>query len=304
MFKKYPSIENSYREKTINMFLEKYPQLKNETYIVQEKLDGANIQFIFSPDGSMQIASRNRIIDPDENFYSVWDVIYRDEYKKLIEAGKGYARFWGYPVHIYGELYGKGIQKRIDYGDDRYISIFDMSVTTDDNNNVIFPPIYLMNSDVSDYIVKNYGVFDSLQEALDFVPNNWNNIEGVVIKPYHNVYYSPQGSIFYLKNKNPNFEEKGNKPKKEKKQNFSDSVEHLHSEFGKYINENRVLSVFSKMGEIQDDKQIGEYIKAVIEDAKNDFIDDGNSVDSLDQKEIKYVYNHSKSVVQILRKYL
>jgi len=303
MFKKYPSIENSYREKTINMFLEKYPQLKNETYIVQEKLDGANIQLIFYPCVEMKVASRNRIIERDENFNDVWNVIARDEYKELFDYAHFYSNTYNKVIHLFGEIYGQGIQKRINYGPDKYISLFDFGTSEGDELRLWAPNYITTDPAFSKYVI-DYTIINGLDEALNYKPENWNNIEGVVIKPYHNVYYSPQGSIFYLKNKNPNFEEKGNKPKKEKKQNFSDSVEYLHSEFGKYINENRVLSVFSKMGEIQDDKQIGEYIKAVIEDAKNDFIDDGNSVDSLDQKEIKYVYNHSKSVVQILRKYL
>jgi len=40
MFRKYFSIEGSWRNKEIQWWLEKYPQLANETYVLQEKIHG------------------------------------------------------------------------------------------------------------------------------------------------------------------------------------------------------------------------------------------------------------------------
>ena len=43
MFKKFPSIENHYQQKNIDYWLRLYPELKDEDYVITEKLDGANL---------------------------------------------------------------------------------------------------------------------------------------------------------------------------------------------------------------------------------------------------------------------
>ena len=40
-----------------------------------------------------------------------------------------------------------------------------------------------------------------------------------------------------------------------------------------YINENRLADLFSKYGEIQSNAEIGKYIKLMLEDAKEDFLE-------------------------------
>ena len=65
MFKKYNSIENTYREKQIEqVYLHGYD---NEKYVVQEKVHGANFSFI--TDGEViQVAKRSGLIAEDEKF--------------------------------------------------------------------------------------------------------------------------------------------------------------------------------------------------------------------------------------------
>lgn len=82
MFKKYNSIENSYRDKYITKALSQYPELKDETYCLVEKLDGANLQLFFQPNKEMQVGKRSCFISKDEDFYSVWDVL--SYYSKMI----------------------------------------------------------------------------------------------------------------------------------------------------------------------------------------------------------------------------
>ena len=304
MFKKYPEIENAYQQKFINRFLERYPQLKNEIYIIQNKIDGSNIQFMFYPCAEMKVASRNRIIERDENFNDVWNVIARDEYKELFDHVRFYSNTYNKAVHLFGEIYGQGIQKRINYGPDKYISIFDFGVSEGDELRLFAPHFLYTDYILSKYTV-DYTIIKGLDEALNYKPENWDEIEGVVIKPYYNLYFSAVGSIFYLKNKNPSFEEKSqNKKVRKEISSFREEVENARDEFGQYLNENRVLSTFSKMGEIQDNKQIGEYIKAVLEDAKKDFFNDGNTVDDFTDKEVRHIFNKSKQIVPILQKYL
>lgn len=305
MFRRYPKIENSYRQKTINMFLKHHPELENEWYVIQHKYDGANISLIFMPDRILRIATRNRVLGFDEDFHDVWNVVTGPEYKELLKFGFRNAIRYNTKIQIFGELFGSGIQKRIDYGDDKYFRVFDICFENMDGDTVFWEQKLLCGDPVlSKYMVEVFSMVMGLNNALDYKPHRFDEIEGVVIKPFDNVYFSPQGSIFYLKNKNPKFEEKGNKVKKDNKPKFSEDVENLHREFIQYINENRVLSVFSKIGEIQDPKQIGMYIKEVLNDAKEDFAKDGFDVSGHDKKEQKYIFNVGSMVVDILNKYL
>mgnify|MGYP000105396140 CR=1 FL=1 len=62
-FQKYPSIENSYRQKHIIQWLRHFPDLYNETFLLQEKMHGANIQFEITPSGQCRVFSRrNQIV--------------------------------------------------------------------------------------------------------------------------------------------------------------------------------------------------------------------------------------------------
>jgi hypothetical protein len=127
------------------------------------------------------------------------------------------------------------------------------------------------------------------------------NIEGVIIKPV-NEYFSLHDR-FILKKKTEKFQERM-KSKKEKIQNsFSDRVNELKQVFESYLNENRVISAYSKHGKIESDKQIGEYIKIILEDMKKDFLKE-NDISELDKKEEKYIFNLGQEIVKFLYKAL
>ena len=76
------------------------------------------------------------------------------------------------------------------------------------------------------------------------------------------------------------------------------------TEFEPYINKNRVLSVFSKEGEIEDPKDIGRYIQLVVQDAQEDFLGDNPQIDIPDNMK-KHIFNkYNKKIVDVLREYL
>lgn len=303
MFKKYPSIENSYRQKFIDRFLNVNPQLRDERFIITEKRDGSNIQLIFEPGKDLQIGSRNRLLSSDENFMGLQDVL--PKYDEMISFFWKLADDLGVPISVYCELFGQGIQKRINYGEDKYIEVFDIFIHKEDFPHFMPQVSMYEDNDIHDYMVPVVDFVTGLQNALDHEPENFDKMEGVVIKPYSNVYYNNNGQIFYLKKKSPNFKEDGGKQKKPKeKPQFREEVELAKSEFQKYINENRLMSVFSKEGEIDDEKQIGKYIKLVLEDAKEDFYKDGNTTDGFDKKEVKYVFNVGSDIANMLKTYL
>ncbi|MCK4817031.1 hypothetical protein KA005_14775, partial [bacterium] len=103
-------------------------------------------------------------------------------------------------------------------------------------------------------------------------PIEGNICEGVVIQPYSKVYRLHDGFTFLLKKKNEAFKEK---QKARKPPAPVDSeVLRMRGMFDEYITDNRLQSVFSKWGCIEEPKQIGEYIRLVIADALEDFLKD------------------------------
>jgi len=80
MFKKYNSIENTYREKQIEqVYLHEF---NKEDYVVQEKVHGANFSFI--TDGkTIQVAKRSGLIAENESFSNYKYVM--DKYAEAIQ---------------------------------------------------------------------------------------------------------------------------------------------------------------------------------------------------------------------------
>lgn len=142
-----------------------------------------------------------------------------------------------------------------------------------------------------EYLVPIHGTVDGLQNALDVneifitlvgVQKEGNEAEGIVIKPIC-VYEDHNGSVFYLKKKNPKFQERAHAPKEVV---LDTELNTWKSLFRAYITENRLDNLFSKMGVIQDKSQIGAYLKALIDDAREDFLKDYDNVPEDKMKQI------------------
>lgn len=315
MFIKYTDIENSYQSKHIQKTLEYHPELKTCKYVATEKLDGSNIQLIFHPGittiedmmNSVEFCSRSNKLDKTSNFQGASIPELLERYKEVIRLTQMYANNVEYPINLYGELFGYGIQKRINYGKDKLLSFFDMRIDGYIVSQKDFCSMmeYITERSGNDFIyIKPFKIFDSLEEALELSPEfesafspTKDRAEGWVIKPWD------VASTFYLKIKSEKFKEK-TKVKEIKNKEYSITVNKLKAYFNGMINENRVLSAFSKIGEIERPDQIGDYVKYVIEDVKNDFLKEYSLEEDLSQEEKKYIFNGGKHVVEILRKYL
>jgi Rnl2 family RNA ligase len=310
MFRKFPEIENHYRTKEVQYVLDKFPHMENETYILQEKLDGACVSFVFEADGSFRLAKRSGLIEVDENFYGIQRTVL-EKYMDVVAVLQSFAKKNKCSLNVFGELFGNGIQRRINYGSEKYILFFDMMVDGKMMSPVETEDIF-SSLNIEDMLVPNFGTVKGFNKALEFDvesrttlvnPDGNDLIEGVVIKPYYGIFQVDDVGTFYLKKKAEKFAERS-KPKRERPP-VDSNLQFLQDTFRDYINENRVLSVFSKHGEIERFEDIGIYIKAVIEDAKKDFEKDYFSeVEKLEKKDVRYVYNVSKSVVELLKKYL
>ena len=305
--KKYCEIENSYRNKHIAYFADKN-DIYNKKYVVLEKLHGACFRIHISVDGSVSYGTRNRVLESNTKFYD-WknavsnlnlDVITRRAKRNNVE------------ITLYGELFGEGINKGVEYQNEKRIRFFDIRY-----NDLYMPWVEARYLLIISHLPIVPVVKDevSLEDALNFDVESFKSLinkdapddniaEGVVIKPmYEEVYLGHDR--FILKKKTDKFKESMSK-KKRKVKVADPMVSKWKHSVSEYVTENRLHSLFSKKGEIDNPKQIGEYIKEYMEDVRNDFNKDYPELvnDNLTKRQDKDIFNHSKDVVVMLNKYL
>lgn len=311
--RKYLSIENHYRQKFIDKFIYEYPELKHVEFILMEKIHGSHTMLCFEPDGTFNICSRNRMLKPDDKHYDIRELLDND-CENLINAFRTYAINTNDRIVLHGEIFGPGIQKGVNYGNKKQYRIFDLRI-----GEYLVAPCKMLDIfrflSVSRYLVPIVAIVNGFETAL-----NWdtrfnslimdiddNECEGVVIKPYRKIYIHSCGAIFYLKKKNEAFREKSHKPKQPKTSKVVDPIVcRLREEFLTYINDNRLQSVFSKEGIIENSQDIGRYIGFVMCDARKDFMADFSSrVGEMDKKVLKQIFNPGAAIVaKLLQKHL
>ena len=317
MFKKYSSIENSYQQKSIHYNLNKHPELLTCQYVLQEKIDGANFQIFITAD-NIQYGKRSAFLKPDDNFYGWQDVV--KHYSNIVENLQidVIKNNWE-SIRLFGELFGPGIQSRIDYCDEKRILIYDMELDGKklDANQL---QTFFRCRDIAYWLVPEVATVVDLQAALDFdveslttmIDTNVEHkgvriMEGIVIKPAFGS-FGESVSHFYLKKKHPKFAEIMKTKIPKEREPISEELQEVISKWSTYLNDNRLKSVFSKEGEIEKPQQMGAYIKFMVEDAKEDFFKD-SAVNvlfmNLSEKEKKAVFSVSgRMIAELLKEYL
>lgn len=319
-FRKYKSIENSYREKFINDTLQFHPIYHTCTYIAQEKIHGANFQvrFTVTDEGiTIECGKRSGIIEPNEKFYNYEGVVKSDKYVQLFERVCDLIRRRSTikEVILFGEFAGPGVQSGVDYGDKKFIKFFDMVI----DGNYLTPEGFYITMDTIDALEFTVPIvchFNNLKEALSFDvegkesvlnPKPGNVWEGVVIKPWDTIAVNGEGEqvLFFIKKKDSKFSDRQHNTKDTRGELPSELTDAQHA-FSEYLNETRLQDLFSKCGMIQSESQIGEYIKYMMEDAKVDFFKDCmdifNAVD--DRNKGKIFSIAGKTVAPMLMKYV
>lgn len=288
MFVKYKSIENHYREKFLTDMLQYNPVYHTCSYIAQEKIHGANFQINFHLEETSAVSigygKRSGFITEGEKFYNHLGTLNRPEYQELIERVCKHMRTYGIKdLTLYGEFAGPGVQSGVEYGDKKFVMFFDMTI----NGNYLTPQefyVAMNRFEADDMVVPIVGRFATLKEALEFevdgkesvvFPKEGNVWEGVVIKPWDTIAVNKDDEqvLFYIKKKDPKFKDRQNKSKDKRADLPQELLDAQHA-FSEYLTETRLQDVFSKHGPIEDQKQVGQYIKYMMEDAKEDFFKD------------------------------
>ncbi len=286
IFKKFPSIENSYREKTISEIRKFGFHLYD--WVVLNKVHGANFSIWY--DGKeLKCAKRTGFItDPNEKFYGYKDVV-RDYEQRVKSTHLHFQNLLNSEVELVlcGEIFGGSyphpdvkcdipsikVQKGVYYCPHNDFYLFDIMVngrfiSHDDvvkiGNEFGFicaKPLFEGNfEDCMDYDP----VFqDPTYKVFGFPPIEDNESEGVVLKPNIPAFF-PNGARCILKKKNPKFKEKTRKKKKVQKElpaHLKEKVENA----SQYITENRLRNVLSHGLEIGQ-KDFGKLIKAFLQD--------------------------------------
>lgn len=323
MFKKYPSIENTYRKKSIEII--KSVVSEDQEFAVLEKIHGANFSF-WSDGVKVTAAKRSGPIETGSSFYNCWPVVER--YKKDVLALTRYLiqRDGVESVAVFGELCGgaynhpdvekfnvKAVQKGVQYCPNQEFIAFDVMV---DGKFIDFHDAFITLSsfEIPTAPVMHTGYLDecldfmnefqtNVPEIFDLPPIEGNTCEGVVVRPVNEITL-PNGNRLILKNKNEKFSEKKSEPQRPRKpvEAESELLILMKRKLEAYINENRLLNAISKLGEMQRG-DFSKMVRILSNDALEEFTKDENEMlNTAEKSDIvklkKYLGSQSVGVVK------
>jgi len=289
-FTKWVRITNNTTKKFIDLFIEKYPQLLNEKFVVSEKLDGANFSVLIDEYGTIKsFAKRSGIVKSDESFYNYKAAFQNFETSRALKGLQFYCADKKKTIQAVGELFGKGVQKRIYYGDTVQWNVYALYEYRNDEVRLmpfeemfkLFKWIYsYYGSNMPSLLVPIFGTEFSLKDALEFdiyftskrTPLDYeqeNLAEGIVIRPYEKDYHIEREGFFIVKKKNEKFLDREVKKQRTPKIVSKEEQEKIDYVLS-FVNKNRTLDLFSKYGEFDDIRKTGEYIKYYVNDVFED----------------------------------
>ena len=248
------------------------------------------------------------------------EVVERDKFQEFNDHVFEFIRMNKHINNIifYGELFGKGIQNRINYNlpDGKDIRFYDATINgeycTQKDFFKLMNFIYAKNLTVP---VVAKGSFDEMMD-IDvenlisvYNPDGENNFdEGVVIKPWNTIVtHKDEQVLFHIKKKSDRFADKMKCKKVKVVKDVDPKLQNMINIFTMYLTENRLLDVFGKEGEIETPSDMGKYIKLMSTDARDDFLKDHKTqfTTELDDKQKKQVFGVAgKVVAKMLQKYL
>lgn len=341
-FKKYNSIENVHRTKTIQQIFE-YGYDKVE-WVVSEKCHGSNFAFYMNSEG-VRAAKRTSFLGIGQRFFN-WEYVmemYSQHLKLLYDMCDSLVRgtledanagevTGEIEVILYCELFGgvynhpdverdptaQRVQREVHYAPWNDVYCFDLKV----NGRYLHYDLFseLMEATGFHYAKSLYrgGLDECLKYPNDFqtkipemlnLPSIEDNIaEGVVIKPVDTLYF-PNGERVILKNKNEKFKEKHDKQKNRKDKpkpdlSMNEAETELYEEGLRYINENRLRNVLSHIGPVND-KMFGKVMGLFHKDVLEDWRKDNeDTLNELDKKRVRVIEKRiQQEVAEMIREY-
>ena len=262
------------------------------------------------------VASRNKFVDGGFFNNKVWVDAHEGELQTLFETvvdghyvGRG-------EIVAFGELFGPGINKGVEYPDGRHFMLFDILVIEE------FGLRHFLNwrnveyyADVAELKTVPVLARGTLRECMNFKPEfksvagelvdptftsgDDNLAEGVVIRPDHTFYIGHDRAM--LKVNIDKFKETISAPKEPK----PDASKILLDYPGllDYVTSARLDSVVSKEGDITS-LNFGYVVQMFIMDAITDYCVDNSMVigDSADMKALKKCLSRHPDVVSLVRR--
>ena len=318
MFKKYNSIENTYRAEYLSRI--KGHDFWHKTYVVQEKAHGSNLSF-WTLDGEHFVsAKRSENIGPEDRFYNHQNLLARHK--------EQFAQLWNTvrldhkhaeQMTIFGEVIGGSyphkeiakdnkaikVQKGIFYSPGNEFYVFDIQINRSEYLDVKYTNEILEKSGLLyaktlfqgsiEDCMSYPNMFDSvIPEQLGLPPIEPNHCEGAIIRPLENCYFN-NGTRVIMKHKNDKWSENLQKVKTiRQKMPLPAKVLELQTMIKSYVSANRLNNVLSKIGEVTKadfGTIIGNLNRDIIEDFTKDY---KVPYESLEKKERKLV---TKSIV-------
>jgi len=307
-FKKYNSIENSYRDKFIEKIREQ--GLGGGLFTVTEKVHGSNMS-IWSDGEKTKYAKRTSFIG-DQSFKGCNTIkfnmfllmervskIYKGRFKEIVIYGEIAGGIYNSADPSVKELrdpHSKQVQKEVQYHPANIFYAFDISIDGEYVSALEFYSVMEAQAPIDNITYAKELFRGTLKECMEYendyqstvpalfeLPKVEDNIcEGNVIKPLDLVSYIGDNRVA-LKNKNPKFTEKEKSAKVKKgTYNFftSPAQEVMIEEILQLVNENRLKNVLSKIGEVTS-KDFGKIVGLFTKDALDEWRKD-NEVSTAD----------------------
>lgn len=280
-FRKYTSIKNSYRQKTIDHIVS--CGYSGGEWIATEKIHGANFSFYY--DGKdIKCAKRSGWVGEEENFYGHKHIL--KKYSGAVLTLFNSLERIEFPdleyITVRGEICGGSgdgfsqVQKGVYYSDEVEFIAFDLEVGGKPMHKQ-FSRSLMFTAGFNIVPMLGIGSFQTalgIPEEFDsLISNRENNIaEGIVIEPVKPAYLAC-GSRVILKKKAKWASEKNEKKPKVGKETHGLSPEQAEviETIDQYFTENRLKNVLSKIGEVTS-KDFGKIMGAFVQDALGDAV--------------------------------
>ena len=312
---KYPSLTNSYKEAFIEAIKERNWRQPFDDWVVTEKIHGANFG-IYYTDGEIRVASRNQFVDG--NFFNnkEWMDANEDKLRTLFGAVNAERRSPCSTIVLFGELFGRGINKGVEYPAGRHFMAFDI-LALDEAGYKRFlnwqsVDFYTVHAGLRPVPVLKRGtlaecldykpLFNSLAGiAVDptFKPPEDNVAEGLVIRPVNTFYVGHDRAM--LKVKNVKFKEVENA--RPKRNPDGEEVFRGNPDIINYLTTARLDNVLSKEGGVNP-PNFNYIVQMFIIDALEDYsIDNVTDIDDKDDlKRLKKVLSRHPAVLGKVRR--